>query len=54
MVHSIELKLGKYITGHSRTNPIDFGEYRMNSFFTEVQKIFLYITAYGVKLFKAF
>ena len=33
MVHSNELKFGMYITGHRRTNPIDFGEYRMNSFF---------------------
>ena len=28
-----------HITGHRRTNPIDFGEYRMNSFFTGVQKV---------------
>ena len=26
------------ITGHYRTNPIDFGEYHMNSFFTGVEK----------------
>ena len=39
-----------YITGHRRTNPIDFGEYRMNSFFTGAQKEFLYIAAYEVKL----
>ena len=38
MVHSIELKFGMYITSHRRTNPIDFGEYRMNSFFTGAQK----------------
>ena len=33
MVHSIELKFGMYITSYRRTNPIDFGEYQMNSFF---------------------
>ena len=38
MVHLIELKFGTYITSHSWTNPIDFGEYLMNSFFTGVQK----------------
>ena len=38
IVHSIELKFSKSITGHRRTNPIDFAEYRMNSFFTGVQK----------------
>ena len=37
-VNSIELKFGMYITDHRRTNPIDFGEYRMNRFFTGVQK----------------
>ena len=37
-VNSIELKFDMYITGHRRTNPINFGEYRMNSFFTDVQK----------------
>ena len=36
--HSIEIKFVMYITGHRRTNPTDFGEYRMNSFFTGVQK----------------
>ena len=54
-VHSVELKLGVYITGHRRTNPIDFGEYRMKSFFLqECKKKFWYITAYGVKFFKVF
>ena len=38
MVNSIEFKFGMYITGHRRTNPIDFGEYRMNSSFTGVEK----------------
>ena len=33
MVHSIELKFGMYITVHCRTNSVDFGENRMNSFF---------------------
>ena len=37
-MHSIEFKFGMYITGHRRTNPIDFGEHRTNSFFTGVQK----------------
>ena len=32
-VHSIELKSGMHITGHCRTNPIDFGKCRMHSFF---------------------
>ena len=54
MGHSIELKFGMYITGHRRTNPIDFGEYRMNSFLQEYKKEFLYITAYGVKFFNVF
>ena len=38
IVHSIELKFGMYITGHRRTNPINFGEYPMNRFFTGVKK----------------
>ena len=51
MVHSIEFKFGMYITGHCQRNPIDFGEYRMNSFFLQGhKKEFLYITAYKVKL----
>ena len=37
-VNSIELKFGMYITDPGRANSIDFGEYRMNSFFTGVQK----------------
>ena len=37
-VHSIDFKFGMYIRGHRRTNPIDFGENRINSFFTAVQK----------------
>ena len=40
--HSIDLKFGMYIIG--------LIEFRINSSFTEVQKGFLYITAYGVKL----
>ena len=51
-VHSIEFKFGMYGTGHRQTNPIDFGEYRMNCFSRGVQKKFLYITANGVKSFK--
>ena len=34
-MHSIELKFCMYITGHRRTNPIDFGEYWINSFFLQ-------------------
>ena len=37
-MHSIELKFGMYIAGHHWTNPIDFGEYQMYSFFTGVQE----------------
>ena len=45
-MHSIELTLGMYITDHRRTNPIDFGEYRMFSFFYRSTKI----TVYSYKL----
>ena len=38
MVHSIEFKFGMYNTGHRQTNPIDFVEYRMNSFFYKSTK----------------
>ena len=38
-MHSIELIFCVYNAGHRRTNPIDFDEYRINSFFTGVQKI---------------
>ena len=38
MVHFIEFKFGKYIAGHRWMNPIEFGEYQINSFFTGVQK----------------
>ena len=41
MVHSISLKFDMYITGHYQMNPIDFGEFRMHSFITGVQKIIL-------------
>ena len=51
-VYSIELKIGMYIVGHRPIYCIDFGEFRINSFFTGVQKIFSCITAYEVKLFK--
>ena len=37
-MHSIVFIFGVYITGNRRTNPIDFGEYRMNTCFTGVQK----------------
>ena len=41
-VHSIELKFGIYtITGYRRKNTIDFGDCRVYSFFTGVQKSFL-------------
>ena len=32
-MHAIEFKFGIHITGHRRTSPFDFSEYRMNSFF---------------------
>ena len=32
-VRLIELKLGMHVTGHRRTNPIDFCKCRLNSFF---------------------
>ena len=41
MMHSIELKFGMHIIGYHRTNPIDFGECCMHSFFERVQKIIL-------------
>ena len=50
MVHSIELKFGMDIIGHHSTYFIEFGKLRINSFLTGAQKIFLYVTAYGVKL----
>ena len=37
-VISTDLKCGMYATGHRRTNPINFCEYKMHSFFTGVQK----------------
>ena len=41
-MHSIEFKLGMYITGHRRMNPIDFDECRtyffIYLFFLGVQK----------------
>ena len=33
-------------------NPIDFGDYRINSFLQEYKKEFLYIKTYGVEFFK--
>ena len=53
-VHLIELKFREYITRYRRTNPIDFGECQMHSFLQECKKEFLYLTTYGVKLFKGF
>ena len=53
-VHLIELKFGMHITSYRRINPIDFGEYRMNSFLKKYKKVFLYIRVYGVKLFELF
>ena len=38
MVHSNELRFGMHITDHGRMNPINYGEYRMNSSFTGVEK----------------
>ena len=53
-MHSIELKFGMDITGHSQTNPIDFGECRIYTFFCCIQKEFLYITTHRVKLLRVF
>ena len=36
--YSIEIKFGMHIKSHRRSNPIDFGEYRIYRFFTGVQK----------------
>ena len=38
MVHSIDLKFGMYIIGHRPTHCVEFGEFRINSFFTGAQK----------------
>ena len=44
----IMLKFGMDIADYCRTNPIHFGECRMHSLFTGVEKEFLYVTAYGL------
>ena len=49
--HSIELTLRMYITGHRRTNSIDFNKCRMYIYIyilQECKKEFSYITAYSV------
>ena len=38
MVHSFELKFNMHITGHRRTNSLDFGERRKYSFLQEYKK----------------
>ena len=38
------------IRGHQPTYCIDFGDFKNNRFFTGVQKNFLYIATYRVKL----
>ena len=53
-VNSMVFKFGMYITGHRRTNPIGFAEYRMKIFLQEYKKEFLYITVHGVKFSKVF
>ena len=40
-VHSIELKFGMHIIVHRLMYCVDFGEFRINSFFTGVQKSIL-------------
>ena len=42
MVHSIEFKFSMYVIGHRRTNRIDFGEYRMNTYFYRSTKMNFY------------
>ena len=37
-MHSIEFKFGTYIIGHRLTYCVEFGEFRLNSFFTGAQK----------------
>ena len=50
MLHPIELKFGMCIKDHRPTFCVEFRELRIKSFFTDLQKVFLYITAYRVKL----
>ena len=38
MGHSIELKFGMHIIGHRPTYCVEFGEFRISSFFTGAQK----------------
>ena len=38
MLHSIELKFVMYTIGHLSTYCVEFGEFKINSFFTGVQK----------------
>ena len=38
MVHSFELKFRMYIIGHRPTYCVEFGEFRINRFFTGTQK----------------
>ena len=40
-VHSIELKFGMHIVVHRLIYYVDFGKFRMNCFFTGVQKTIL-------------
>ena len=41
-VHSIELKFGMHIIVYRFKYCVDFGEFRINSFYTGVQKSFFY------------
>ena len=41
MVHSIEIKFGMYIINHRPTYCIEFGEFRIDSIFTEEEKMVL-------------
>ena len=52
MVLLIELKFGMYIIGHSLIYCVDFGEFRINSFFLQEykKKKFFFIIARRVKL----
>ena len=43
-----------YITAYRRTDLIDFGEYRINNFFTGEHKKPLHILSYGENFFKVF
>ena len=54
MVHSIELKFGMDIIGHRLTYCVEFGELRINNFFTGAQKRILIHFSLWSQIFKVF